>query len=162
MAETKKTNAARFLDSLKLSYTLTSYTVDEEDLSAVHAALSLGVSPEVVFKTLVARSETNAILVACIPADAEIDLKALAREAKVKRCELVAVKELLGLTGYIRGGCSPLGMKKRYTTFFDETIILHENVYVSAGVRGVQLCLSPQNLISATSATLASLVKDAQ
>jgi Cys-tRNA(Pro)/Cys-tRNA(Cys) deacylase len=114
-----------------------------------------------VFKTLVARSETNTILVACIPADAEIDLKALAREAKVKRCELVAVKELLGLTGYIRGGCSPLGMKKRYATFFDETILLHEKVYVSAGVRGVQLYLSPESLIDATNAKLAPLVKDA-
>ena len=161
MSDIKKTNAARFLDTLKLSYTLTAYAVEEEDLSAVHAAHALGVSPEVVFKTLVARSETNTILVACIPADAEIDLKALAREAKVKRCELVAVKELLGLTGYIRGGCSPLGMKKRYATFFDETIILHEKVYVSAGVRGVQLYLSPESLIDATNAKLAPLVKDA-
>lgn len=161
MAEIKKTNAARFLDTLKIPYTLTSYDVDEEDLSAVHAAHSLGVSPDVVFKTLVARSEANTILVACIPADAEIDLKALAREAKVKRCELVAVKELLALTGYIRGGCSPLGMKKRYATFFDETIRLHVNVYVSAGIRGVQLQLNPQNLIQATNAHLASLVKNA-
>jgi len=161
MAEIKKTNAARFLDTLKLPYTLSSYTVDEEDLSAVHAAQMLGVSPDVVFKTLVARSDGKSILVACIPSHAEIDLKALAKVAGVKRCELVAVKELLGLTGYIRGGCSPLGMKKRYATFFDETILLHVNIYVSAGVRGVQLRLSPQSLIQATNAHLASLVKDA-
>ena len=159
MPEIKKTNAARFLDTLKLPYTLSSYEVNEEDLSAVHAAHALGVSPEVVFKTLVARSEANTIVVACIPADAEIDLKALAREANVKRCELVAVKELLGLTGYIRGGCSPLGMKKRYATFFDETILLHENVYVSAGIRGVQLKLKPEHLIAASKAQVQSLVK---
>ncbi len=160
MAEIKKTNAARFLDTLKLPYTLSSYAVDEENLSAVHAAQMLGVSPDVVFKTLVARSDSKSILVACIPSHAEIDLKALAKVAGVKRCELVAVKELLGLTGYIRGGCSPLGMKKHYATFFDETITLHVKVYVSAGVRGVQLHVDPNSLIQASNATLASLVKD--
>ena len=159
MSDIKKTNAARFLDTLKLPYTLTSYAVDEEDLSAVHAAQMLGVSVDVVFKTLVARSDSKSILVACIPSHAEIDLKALARVANVKRCELVAVKELLGLTGYIRGGCSPLGMKKRYATFFDESIVSHEKVFVSAGVRGVQLHVSPDALIKACNATCALLVK---
>lgn len=156
----KKTNAARFLDTLKFSYEMTSYLVDEDDLSATHAAEMLGVNPKTVFKTLVARDDAKHILVACIPANAEIDLKALARIAKVKRCELVAVKELLGLTGYIRGGCSPLAMKKNYPTFIDSSIHEHEKIYISAGVRGVQLYLTPQTLIQATNAQCETLSKD--
>lgn len=155
----KKTNAARFLDTLKLSYEMTSYAVDEDDLSATHAAQMLGVKPECVFKTLVARDESKRILVACIPANAEIDLKALARVAGAKRCELVAVKELLGLTGYIRGGCSPLAMKKVYPTFIDSSVYAHETIYVSAGLRGVQLCLSPDVLIVASKAQCDTLSK---
>ncbi|WP_263832595.1 Cys-tRNA(Pro) deacylase [Sulfurospirillum oryzae] len=155
----KKTNAARFLDTLKLPYEMTSYEVDEEDLSATHAAAALGVDPKCVFKTLVARDDAKHIVVACIPAEAEIDLKALARVAKVKRCELVAVKELLGLTGYIRGGCSPLAMKKVYPTFIDSSIHEHTKVYVSAGLRGVQLCLAPNALIEASKATCEALIK---
>lgn len=155
----KKTNAARFLDTLKLSYEMTSYEVDEDDLSAIHAAKSLGVDASCVFKTLVARDDAKHIVVACIPAAAEIDLKALARIAKVKRCELVAVKELLGLTGYIRGGCSPLAMKKIYPTFIDASIKNHEKVYVSAGLRGIQLCLTPDVLIQASHATCEVLTK---
>lgn len=159
MAEIKKTNAARFLDTLKLPYALTSYSVDEEDLSATHAAEMLGVAPECVFKTLLARSDTNVIVVACIPADAHIDLKALARVAKMKRVELVAVKELLGLSGYIRGGCSPLAMKKRFATFVDESVLTLDLVYVSAGMRGLQLHLAPKDLIKACNASCTSLVK---
>jgi len=155
----KKTNAARFLDTLKLPYEMTSYEVDEEDLSATHAAEALGVDASCVFKTLVARDDAKHIVVACIPAAAEIDLKALARVAKVKRCELVAVKELLGLTGYIRGGCSPLAMKKAYPTFVDSSIKDHVKVYVSAGLRGVQLCLAPDILIQASKALCEPLVK---
>ena len=155
----KKTNAARFLDTLKLPYEMASYLVDEDDLSATHAAEALGVSHECVFKTLVARDDAKRILVACIPAAAEIDLKALAKCAQAKRCELVAVKELLSLTGYIRGGCSPLAMKKTYPTFIDEATLELENVYVSAGLRGVQLYLSPKVLIQATHATCAPLLK---
>ena len=155
----KKTNAARFLDTLKLPYTMTSYEVDEEDLSATHAAASLGVDASCVFKTLVAKDDAKHTIVACIPAAAEIDLKALARVAHVKRCELVAVKELLGLTGYIRGGCSPLAMKKAYPTFIDISIKEHTNVYVSAGVRGIQLCLAPEVLIQASHAVCESLIK---
>lgn len=156
----KKTNAARFLDTLKLSYEMTSYEVDEDDLSATHAAESLGVDAACVFKTLVARDDAKRIIVACIPAAAEIDLKALARVAKAKRCELVAVKELLGLTGYIRGGCSPLAMKKVYPTFIDSSINEHAKVYVSAGLRGVQLCLAPDALIQASHAICEALTKD--
>ncbi len=159
MSSLKKTNAARFLDTLKLSYEMTSYEVDEEDLSATHAAEALGVDASCVFKTLVARDDAKHIIVACIPAAAEIDLKALARVAKVKRCELVAVKELLGLTGYIRGGCSPLAMKKNYPTFIDSSVKEHDKVYVSAGLRGAQLCLSPDVLIQASHATCEALIK---
>lgn len=155
----KKTNAARLLDALKIEYEMASYPVDEEDLSAVHAAKMLGVHPDVVFKTLVARDESGHLLVACIPAESEIDLKALAREAKVKRCELVAVKELLGLTGYMRGGCSPLAMKKHYATFMDSSILEHEKVFVSAGLRGVQLHLSPKALVEATRAQCVAITK---
>ena len=154
----KKTNAARLLDSLKLPYSMSHYEVNEEDLSAVHAAKSLGVSPECVFKTLVARDDTKRILVACIPATEEIDLKALAKVANAKRCELVAVKELLALTGYIRGGCSPLAMKKQYLTFIDASALEHEKIYVSAGLRGVQLVLSPFVLIQATHAQCEPLI----
>lgn len=156
----KKTNAARFLDTLKFAYEMTSYAVDEEDLSAVHAAHALGVDAACVFKTLVARDDAKRIVVACIPAEKEIDLKALARVAKAKRCELVAVKELLALTGYIRGGCSPLAMKKHYPTFIDASVHEHEKVYVSAGLRGVQLYLSPAVLIEATKALCEPLVKE--
>lgn len=155
----KKTNAARFLDTLKLPYEMTSYEVDEEDLSATHAAASLGVDPACVFKTLVARDESKRIVVACIPAAEEIDLKALAKVAKAKRCELVAVKELLGLTGYIRGGCSPLAMKKHFPTFIDASALHHEKIYVSAGLRGVQLHLEPLVLIEATHAVCEPLIK---
>lgn len=155
----KKTNAARFLDTLKISYELTSYEVDEEDLSATHAAAMLGVSPDVVFKTLVARDEKNLPLVACIPSHCEIDLKALARLANVKRCELIAVKELLGLTGYIRGGCSPLGMKKKFSTYIDSAVENFPLVYVSAGQRGLQLHLAPKDLIYATKGVLGSIIK---
>lgn len=158
MAEIKKTNAARFLDTLKLDYTLTSYRVDEADLSATHAAMMLGVVPECVFKTLLARSDTNLIVVACIPANAQIDLKALARVAKMKRVELVAVKELLSLSGYIRGGCSPLAMKKHFATFIDDSVLTHDLVYVSAGMRGLQLHLAPHSLIKACNALCASLI----
>ena len=155
----KKTNAARFLDTLKLPYEMTSYEVDEEDLSATHAAKALGVDASCVFKTLVARDDAKRIVVACIPSTSEIDLKALARVAKAKRCELVSVKELLGLTGYIRGGCSPLAMKKVYPTFIDASIMAHEKVYVSAGLRGVQLHIAPHVLIEATKALCEPLSK---
>ena len=156
----KKTNAARFLDTLKLPYEMTSYEVDEEDLSATHAADALGVDAACVFKTLVARDDAKHMIVACIPAAEEIDLKTLAKVANAKRCELVAVKELLGLTGYIRGGCSPLAMKKSYPTFIDDSIYLHEKIYVSAGLRGIQLHLAPDVLIQASKAKCEPLCKN--
>ncbi len=161
MSEIKKTNAARFLDTLGIPYSLHCYAVDEDNLSGTHAAHMLGVSPEIVFKTLVTRSDTKQIIVACIPSSCEIDLKALAKAAGVKRCELIPIKELLGLTGYIRGGCSPLAMKKHYPTFIDASAQDHEMIYVSAGLRGTQLLLKPSHLIQASKALCVAISKSA-
>jgi Cys-tRNA(Pro)/Cys-tRNA(Cys) deacylase len=153
----KKTNAARYLDTLKIKYELVSYEVDEDDLSAVHVADTIGADPAQIFKTLVVTDERGAPIVACIPADAELDLKVLAAAAGRKRCDMLPVKELLATTGYIRGGCSPFGMKKRFATFVDESINSVSKVYVSAGQRGLQLLLSPQELIRAADAKTAKL-----
>lgn len=144
MAE--KTNAVRLIQQAKIPCRETFYEYDEKDLSGLHAAEALGMPPEQVFKTLVARGERTGINVFCIPVCCELDLKKAAKAAGDKKIELVAVKELLGLTGYIRGGCSPVGMKKKYPTFFDETCILWEEIAVSAGARGHQVILSPEDL----------------
>jgi len=153
----KKTNAARYLDTLKIKYELVSYEVDEDDLSAVHVADTIGADPAEIFKTLVVTDERGVPIVACIPADAELDLKALAVAAGRKRCDMLPVKELLAITGYIRGGCSPLGMKKRFATFIDQSIENVQKVYVSAGQRGLQLLLPPQDLVRASNAQIARL-----
>lgn len=155
----KKTNAARYLDTLKIKYELVSYEVDEDDLSAVHVADTIGVNPAEIFKTLVATDERGMPIVACIPSDGELDLKALATAAGRKRCDMLPVKELLATTGYIRGGCSPLGMKKRFAILVDESIGCISKVYVSAGQRGLQLLLSPQDLIKAADAKTAKLTR---
>lgn len=153
----KKTNAARYLDTLKIKYELVSYEVDEDDLSAVHVADMIGADSAEIFKTLVVTDERGVPIVACIPADAELDLKALAVAAGRKRCDMLPVKELLATTGYIRGGCSPFGMKKRFATFIDESVENIQKVYVSAGQRGLQLLLTPQELIKAADAKIANL-----
>lgn len=153
----KKTNAARYLDTLKIKYELVSYEVDEDDLSAVHVADTIGADPAEIFKTLVVTDERGVPIVACIPADAELYLKALAVAAGRKRCDMLPVKELLATTGYIRGGCSPLGMKKRFATFIDQSIENVQKVYVSAGQRGLQLLLPPQDLVRASNAQIARL-----
>lgn len=155
----KKTNAARYLDTMKIKYELVSYEVDEDDLSAVHVADTIGADPAEIFKTLVVTDERGTPMVACIPAGAELDLKALAVAARRKRCDMLPVKELLATTGYIRGGCSPLGMKKRFATFIDESIQNVQKVYVSAGQRGLQLLLSPQDLIKAADAKTAKIIR---
>ena len=155
----KKTNAARYLDILKIKYELVSYEVDEDDLSAVHVADTIGANPIEIFKTLVVTDERGTPIVACIPADAELDLKALAMAARRKRCDMLPVKELLATTGYIRGGCSPLGMKKRFITLVDDSITSVSKVYVSAGQKGLQLLLSPQDLIKAADAKTAKLTR---
>jgi Cys-tRNA(Pro)/Cys-tRNA(Cys) deacylase len=144
----KKTNACRFLDKNKVEYELLGYEVDEEDLSALHVAQVTNTDVKMIFKTLVCVDEKNTPLVACIAGDEELDLKALAKLAGVKKCVMIAQKELLGLTGYIRGGCSPFGMKKQYRTFIDSNAFLHQKILVSAGERGKQLKINPEALVT--------------
>ncbi|MFV0266050.1 MAG: Cys-tRNA(Pro) deacylase [Draconibacterium sp.] len=153
----KKTNAARLLDNKKVNYKIVEYVVDEADLSAIHVAAMLGENVEQVFKTLVLRGNANGIFVAIVPGGAEVNLKKAAKVSGNKNAEMVAMKELLGLTGYIRGACSPLGMKKPYPMFIHETCLNFEYVFVSAGKRGMQLKLNPVDLISCASATTCNL-----
>ena len=141
-----KTNAMRLLTQAGINYEVIEYEVDEENLAGVHVAEQTGLPAEQVFKTLVARGEKRGCLVFCIPVAEELDLKKAAQAVGDKKIELVHVKELLGLTGYVRGGCSPVGMKKRFPTYFDETAILFDRIAVSAGVRGAQLRLSRKEL----------------
>jgi Cys-tRNA(Pro)/Cys-tRNA(Cys) deacylase len=157
--ETVKTNAARILDAAGIHYELREYVVDEDDLSAPAVAEKIGMPPEQVFKTLVARGDRTGVLMACIPANTELDLKALAAASGNKKVELVAVKEVLGLTGYIRGGVSPVGTKKPYPFYLDETVDLFDIVSVSAGVRGCQMLLAPGGLAQATGAQLCAIAK---
>lgn len=154
-----KTNAMRLLEQAGIEFETGEYTVDESDLSGVHAAAELGVEPERVFKTLVVRGEKKGLYVFCIPVAEELDLKKCAACAKEKKVEMIHVKELLPLTGYIRGGCSPVGMKKKYPTFIDETAVLFEKIYVSAGQRGVQLIVNPEKLAEYLEAAFADLTK---
>src|SRR3954454_18733889 len=147
-----KTNAARILDAAGVRYELRQYEVDESDLSAPHVAQAIGMPPEQVFKTLVARGDRAGVLLACIPANSELDFKALAPASGNKKVELVAVKEVLGLTGYIRGGVSPVGTRKPYPLFLDETAQLWEAISVSAGMRGLQMVVSPAELARVTGA----------
>ncbi len=151
-----KTNAMRQLDRAGIKYTAIEYQVDENDLSGIHIAEQTGLDPNIMFKTLVSKSE-NGPIVFCIPVNAELDLKKCAVAAKSKRVELIAVKELLGLTGYIRGGCSPIGMKKKFPVIFDETVTLYDEVTVSAGVRGCQLMLNSKQLTEFVDAKFADL-----
>ncbi len=141
-----KTNAVRLLEAAGIPFELGEYEVDEDDLSGVHAAELIGMPPEQVFKTLVARGDRNGIAVFCIPVAEELDLKRAAAVSGNKSLQMVHVRELLALTGYIRGGCSPIGMKKHYPTFVDETCILFDRIAVSAGRRGLQLLISPDAL----------------
>lgn len=141
-----KTNAARILDREGIHYELREYEVDESDLSAPRVAEKIGMPPEQVFKTLVARGDRTGVIMAAIPANSELDLKALAAASGNKKVELVPVKEVLGLTGYIRGGVSPIGGRKPYPFYLDETADLWDVISVSAGVRGCQMLLSPDDL----------------
>lgn len=147
-----KTNALRILDREGIHYELREYNVDENDLGAIHVAQEIGMPPEQVFKTLVARGDRTGVLLACIPASTELNLKALASASGNKKVELVAVKEVLGLTGYIRGGVSPVGTKKPYPLYLDETIDLWDIVSVSPGQRGMQMLLAPDDLARMTGA----------
>ena len=141
-----KTNVMRLLDAAKLRYRAVQYDYDENDLSGLHAAAAIGMPPEQIFKTLVARGEKRGYLVFCIPVCCELDLKKAAKAAQDKKVELIHVRELLPLTGYVRGGCSPIGMKKPFPTFLDETAQLYDEIGVSAGCRGCQILLSPDAL----------------
>ena len=161
MKTAQKTNAARLLDQMGIRYELREYVVDPEDLAAETVAAKIGLPAEQVFKTLVARrsggKERNGVVMAVIPGDQELNLKALAAAAGEKKIELVPVKELLGLTGYIRGGVTALAAKREYPVFVDETIELFDVVSISAGIRGMQILLAPADYLRATKGVMAAL-----
>lgn len=158
----KKTNAMRILDGAKIKYDTAEYEDDGEHTlergSAERLAAKLGIDPAAVYKTIVMRTESKAIVVFCQSALHEINLKKARQACGAKEVNPVKPEELLGLTGYIRGGCSPIGMKRKFPTFIDESVLTHEKVYVSAGVRGQQLIISPQDLVTATQATVCDLI----
>lgn len=153
-----RTNVMRLLDAAGIAYRTAEYDYDEQDLSGMHAAEATGMPPEQVFKTLVTRGEKRGYLVFCIPVCCELDLKKAAKAAGDKKVELIHVKELLPLTGYVRGGCSPIGMKKKFPTYMDETAQLYEEIAVSAGTRGCQVLLSPDDLAAYCGIGFADLV----
>lgn len=153
----EKTNAARLLDKAGITYRLVRYEFDENDLAAQHVADSLGQDIRRVFKTLVLHGDKTGYLVCVVPGNTEVNLKALAKVSGNKKVEMIPMKDLLGVTGYIRGGCSPLGMKKRFPTYFHHTAADFETIYVSAGVRGLQLEIAPKDLINAAGGTLAEV-----
>ena len=152
-----KTNVARLLDKAKVPYELIPYEVDENDLSDVHVAASLGEDIEQVFKTLVLRGDKTGHFVCVIPGEHEVDLKMAAKASGNKKCEMLPLKELLPTTGYIRGGCSPIGMKKHFPTYIHDTCLSFPYIYVSAGVRGLQIKLAPQDLIREARAEVCAL-----
>lgn len=152
-----KTNAMRLLEKAMIKYDALEYEVDENDLSGEHVAKQIGLPSEQVFKTLVARGEKKGILVFCLPVNTELNLKKAAVAVNDKKIEMIHVKDLLGLTGYIRGGCSPVGMKKKYPTYIDETAILFDRITISAGIRGCQLLVNPEELIAYTGAVTCQL-----
>ena len=156
-AKIEKTNAARLLDRAKLKYELIPYQVDERHLAATHVAEQLGEPIECVFKTLILKGERSGFFVCVVPGDHEVDLKAAARISGNKKVALIHVKELLPTTGYIRGGCSPIGMKKRFPTYIHSSITDHEAIYISAGVRGLQIKMDPLDLIQYVGAALGEI-----
>lgn len=153
-----KTNVARLLDKAKVTYVLVPYEVDENDLSATHVATQLGENIGQVFKTLVLRGDKSGYFVCVVPGDAEVNLKKAAKVSGNKSCEMIHVKELLPLTGYIRGGCSPIGMKKHFPTYIHQTVNDYDYIYVSAGQRGLQVRLAPADLIREARAEVAELI----
>ena len=157
MAGISKTNVARLVDKAKIKYELVPYVVDENDLAATHIAEQLDEDIKQVFKTLVLRGDKTGHFVCVIPGDEEVNLKKAAKVSGNKKADLIPMKELLPTTGYIRGGCSPVGMKKPFPTFFDSSCENFEYIYVSAGVRGLQLKIKPQELVEYVRASLASL-----
>jgi Cys-tRNA(Pro)/Cys-tRNA(Cys) deacylase len=154
-----KTNAARLLDSLSIPYELRDYEVDPDDLAAESVARKIGLPPEQVFKTLVARGDRTGVLLAVVPGDAELDLKALARTTGDRKVEVVPLKEVQPLTGYVRGGVTALAGKKDYPVFVDETVELFDVISVSAGVRGTQILLAPGDYLRAVRGTTGAISK---
>ena len=156
----EKTNVCRLLGKAGIAYEEKEYEVDENDLSGSHAADMMGVDHENIFKTLVLKGERTGYLVCCIPVDEELDLKKAAKAAGDKKVEMLPMKDLLGVTGYIRGGCSPIGMKKKFPTFIEETAVLFDTVAVSAGMRGKQILVDPEKLAEYTGAEFVPLIKE--
>ena len=154
-----KTNAMRMLDRAKIPYELFTYEVDENDLSGTHVADDVGLPYSQVFKTLVAKGDKTGHVVFVIPVDCEIDLKAAAAVSGNKRVEMISVKDLLNVTGYIRGGCSPVGMKKQFPTYFDSSVTKHDRIAVSAGVRGCQMFLESEKLIEFIKAQIKEVIR---
>ena len=159
MASTKKTNAVRIMESEGVKFELIEYDIDLDELSGEDAAAKTGIPMEQTFKTLCARGDKNGVLMACLPAGQELDFKKLAAASGNKNVELVHLKEVNGLTGYIRGGCSPVGTKKKYPTFIDETAILYDWITVNAGQRGLLFKLDPNDLIRVTEAKAADILR---
>jgi len=158
--KTEKTNASRILDTGKIRYELIPYEVNENDLSAVHVAGQLNEPVERVFKTLVLKGDKTGYFVCIIPGAIEVDLKKAASISGNKNCDLIPMKELLQVTGYIRGACSPIGMKKHFATYIHETCMKFEQIYVSAGKRGLQLKINPQDLIAQVNAIIGFLINE--
>ena len=152
-----KTNVARLLDKAKIAYELIPYEVDESDLSAIHVAATLGEDVEQVFKTLVLHGDKTGFFVCVLPGEAEVDLKIAAKVSGNKKCDLIPMKELLTTTGYIRGACSPIGMKKHFPTFIHETCLNYTYIYISAGQRGLQIKINPNDLINEVQAKVCQL-----
>lgn len=157
MKKAAKTNAARILDKLGIPYELLTYEVDENDLSAGNVSHKLNIPVDHSVKTLVARGDKTGVIIACLPGDQEINLKKLASLSQNKKVEMVPLKEVLALTGYIRGGVSPLGMKKRYPTFLEQSVMEKEHIICSAGQRGIQLYLTPEDLVKAVGCIIGPL-----
>ena len=154
----QKTNAARLLEKAKIPYELVPYEADENDLAATHVAEQLQEDIAQVFKTLILRGDRNGLFVCVVPGDTEVDLKKAAKVSGNKNAEMIQMKELLPLTGYIRGGCSPIGMKKQFPTYIHESCLQLDNIYISAGQRGLQLKLSPVQLADFIKATITDLI----
>jgi Cys-tRNA(Pro)/Cys-tRNA(Cys) deacylase len=154
---THKTNAVRILDQMDIPYELREYEVDPDDLTAEAVALKIGMPSEQVFKTLVARGDRNGVCLAVIPGNSELDLKSLAEATGDRKIQLVPLKELQSLTGYVRGGVTAFAGKKDYPVYVDETMELFETISVSAGTRGLQILLAPADYLRVTKATLADL-----
>ncbi len=152
-----KTNAVRILEAANINFSTVEYPVNEDELDAISVATKINADPEQVFKTLVAKSDTG-YYVFCIPGNLELNLKKAANAANVKKIEMLPLKELTNVTGYVRGGCSPIGMKKLFPTFIDETALLFDQIYVSAGMRGMQLFINPNLLANSINAKFADLI----